>query len=229
MKLVDRIKGVFDYILKPALRHQWGGPFNGQRFRQKIFFDILQAIPVKHIIETGTFLGSTTELFAATSLPVYSVERSDRAYAYSCVRLWGSRSTVKLACMDSREFLKTGFANGALPKSDVFFYLDAHWGRRNLPLLEELQILFESCQSAVVMIDDFCVPGTSYSFDSYGPKRTLNLDYIKPVVEQYQLAVYFPSVPAESETGGKAGCAVLCRKEEAQRMDERVTSLKRYA
>jgi hypothetical protein len=50
------------------------------------------------------------------------------------------------------------------PKSKVFFYLDAHCGWE-APLVEELKIIFTKWTEAVVMVDDFQVPGTDYVYD----------------------------------------------------------------
>jgi hypothetical protein len=38
----------------------------------------------------------------------------------------------------------------------LFVYLDAHWND-DLPLAEELEIVFGACPNAIVMIDDFNV------------------------------------------------------------------------
>jgi hypothetical protein len=45
-----------------------------------------------------------------------------------------------------------------LRDSPLFFYLDAHWNE-DLPLAEEIDLIFSRSPCAVVMIDDFEVPG----------------------------------------------------------------------
>ena len=53
---------------------------------------------------------------------------------------------------------------------ETFFFLDAH-GREHLPLREELEIILTHWREAIVMIDDFEVPGTDYGYDDYGPGK----------------------------------------------------------
>ena len=92
------------------------------------------------IIETGTYLGTTTAMFAETGLPVYSVECNPRYFAYASRRFRRNRHRVHLFECDSITFLKQISRDSQLAKSRLFFYLDAHWGA-HLPLLEELRII----------------------------------------------------------------------------------------
>ena len=91
-----------------------------------------------------------------------------------------------------------GFSNGALNGLSgltVFFYLDAHWND-DLPLADEIDIIFSRCPWAVVMIDDFEVPSDpGYQFDDYGPGKALVLGYIRPAVLAHELrALSFHSI-----------------------------------
>ena len=106
-------------------------------------------------METGTFLGDTTELMAQTGLPVFTFELDPRNYGYSRARFWRTRN-VKLFHGDSRTGLRRLFEGAlhSLSGGTLVFYLDAHWND-DLPLAEELDIIFGRCPSAVVMIDDF--------------------------------------------------------------------------
>ncbi|MDP8236206.1 MAG: hypothetical protein P9M08_07465 [Candidatus Erginobacter occultus] len=206
------------------MKFPWGGPFNGQRYRQRILFDILYHFPIKSIVETGTFYGSTTALFAVTALPIYTVEINPRYFAYARVRFLFNRDNIHFYRGDSRTFLQTLARDTSVPKTDVFFYLDAHW-EEELPLRDELGIIFSGWGNPIVMIDDFRVPKSDYEFDDYGPGERLDLEYIKQVVNAYELSVFFPAVSASAETGGKRGCAVLCRRQSAGEMMEKVRTL----
>jgi hypothetical protein len=219
--------GCLDSI-RPHISDSWGGPFNGQRFRQRIFFDLLYYLPIKAIIETGTFRGTTTALFAATSLPVYTSEAHPRFFTYSKLRFIRNRSTLHLFRMDSRSFLRCLSDNVVVPRKDVFFYLDAHWGI-DLPLREELEIIFSRWEKPIVMIDDFCVPNSDYQFDDYGPQKTLNLDYINAAVSTHKLSVFFPAVAANEETGLKRGSVVLCEETSGITLNAKVRTLVRYS
>ena len=96
----------------------------------------------------------------------------------------------------------------------ISFLPDAHWND-DLPLAEELEIVFSHNSNAVVMVDDFRVPGDSgYGYDDYGPSKSLQQSYISPVLEAHNLAALYPTLPSEDETGLKRGCVVLARETE---------------
>lgn len=202
-------QGRLDYFCDTSLKTAWGGPFNGQRFRQCIFFDLLYQFPIQAIVETGTYSGTTTALFAATRLPVYTVEANPRIAAYAKVRFLFNRENVHIHDGDSRTFLRELNANGTFSKDNVFFYLDAHW-KDDLPLKEELEIIFSNWNDPIVMIDDFQVPDSDYSYDDYGPGKILDLDYLEPVISSFNLSAFFPAVDSSDETGAKRGSIVLC-------------------
>jgi hypothetical protein len=59
------------------------------------------------------------------------------------------------------------------------FFLDAHW-LDNWPLEEEMRIITEKIPSAVILIDDFKVPGDSrFKYDKYKDKEC-SIELIKP-------------------------------------------------
>src|SRR6185436_18808512 len=223
----ERLLGWLDFFRNPEMEWTWGGPFNGQMFRQRIFFELLHCHRPSALVETGTFHGATTSLLAATALPVFTTEVGRRHFAYSRARFLFQRN-VHGYNLDSRVFLRELVARAALPAGNHFFYLDAHWSG-DLPLREELTIIFEGWERPLVMIDDFEVPGAGYGFDTYGPTQTLDLAYIGPVVGAHDLQVFFPSVDSSVETAARRGCAVLCRPVDRQAIEDSVTTLRRVA
>jgi len=226
--LGQTVLGWLDFIRNPNMPASWGGPFNGQKFRQRIFFDLLYCFPIKAIVETGTYRGTTTALFAATSLPVYTTEFHSRYFSYSRLHFMFNRNAIRLYKSDSRSFLHRLGDDPSVPKKDVFFYLDAHWGA-DLPLRDELEIIFSKWESPIVMIDDFCVPDSGYGFDDYGPQKALNLRYINPAVSANRLSVFFPAADASAETGSKRGSVVLCGEMSGVKIDEKIKTLVRYS
>jgi len=206
----ERNLGRLDYLLRPRLRNTWGGPFNGQDRRREIFVEIVRVTRRQALIETGTYLGTTTAFMATLGLPVFTVESNARFHAFSAWRLRPYRHSVQLFYGDSREFLRCLDHGSRFPGRGALFYLDAHW-YSHLPLLEELQIIFDRWSDSIVMVDDFCVPGTAYGYDDYGPGQILNLEYLKPL-KRLDLAAFMPAVGPESETGAKRGCVILCRR-----------------
>jgi len=205
-------RGAWDYFRNPQLRDPWGGPFNNQQARQALFRAILGALHPWAVVETGAYRGSTTEYFARTGLPVFSAELDLHAYAFSRARLWRA-SNVRILNGDSRAVLRALLDGplGAGRGANTFFYLDAHWGE-DLPLAEEIDLVFARCPDAIVMIDDFAVPGDAgYGYDDYGPGKALNAEYIGPAINAHQLAAFYPSTPATRETGALRGCVVLAQ------------------
>src|SRR5262249_49904519 len=137
--LGEKAIGVIKYISFPSQGAAWGGPFNGQTVRQALFHDIIINSRPHAIVETGTYLGTTTDFLADTGLQVYSIESDPRHYGFARARLWRRRN-VKLLQGDSRKTLYK-LIDGplhALTGGSLFFYLDAHWND-DLPLAEELE------------------------------------------------------------------------------------------
>jgi hypothetical protein len=202
--------GMIGYIMFPSRGAAWGGPFNGQLARQVLVRDIIRNILPHAIFETGTYLGTTTDFLADTGLPIYSVEADPRNYGFARARLWHRRN-VTLLQGDSRETLQK-LIDGPLDKltsSSLFFYLDAHWNH-DLPLAEELELIFSRCSAAVVMIDDFQVPfDKGYGYDDYGPGKALVPSFIAPAVSFHELRAFYPSTSSADESGARRGCVVL--------------------
>jgi hypothetical protein len=104
---------------------------------------------------------------------------------------------------DSRAGLRRLFAGPlrALSSRTLFFYLDAHgYVSDDLPLAEEIDIVFSRCPSAVVMIDDFEVPSDAgYGYDDYGPGKALVAGYIGAAVLAHELRAFYPSTPSGAD------------------------------
>lgn len=189
-------------------RHR--GPLNGQRERCLIMAELIGRTKPSAIVETGTFLGNSTEWLSAFQVPIFTIESNPESFGFARARLRMTPNATPLLA-DSRSGLRQLFAG---PLSDsatrtIMFYLDAHWNE-DLPLAEEIDLVFQACPNAVVVIDDFEVPHDSgYSFDDYGAGKSLDASYIRPAIQQLGLRAYYPTVPASQETGAKRGCVVL--------------------
>lgn len=216
--------GRFDYVFRPSLRKKWGGPMNGQAGRQRICRQIIETIKPSAIVETGAFRGTTTEFLAGFGAPVYTVEVNAQYHAYAALRLRKLRDRVRLTLGDSRSFLRELALDSTIPKDAVFFYLDAHWDE-DLPLADEIATILEFWSRAVIMVDDFEVPGDEYRYDDYGPGRALNAEYLATLGRR-DLALFYPSLPAREETGARRGCVVLCNEETTRRRLEALDSLR---
>src|ERR1035437_8964043 len=92
--LGDRIMGWLDFLRHPSMEASWGGPVNDQKYRKRILFDVLYGLRIKAIVETETFRGTTTALFAATALPVYTTEIHPRYFSYSRLHFLFNRDVI---------------------------------------------------------------------------------------------------------------------------------------
>src|SRR5262245_45847532 len=109
--------GALSYALRPQQRMVWGGPFNGQAYRCLLFAGLVERLRPLAIVETGTYLGTTTEWMAAFQLPVLTCERSEEHFGFARARLAASRNvTVNLA--DSRAFLRGLMTDQSLGAGD---------------------------------------------------------------------------------------------------------------
>jgi predicted O-methyltransferase YrrM len=207
----EELMGCLDYYRYPE-RRQAGAPFNGQNSRAALVHALVELLSPVAIVETGTLFGTTTEFLAKSGRPVYTVEVRPRPYGFSKVRL-RKLCNVTLLRGDSREALRLLFDGPlhSLNNLTVVFYLDAH-RHDHLPLAQELDIIFSRHPRAVVMIDDFQVPGdANYAYNDHGPGKALTPAYIAPAVEAYGLAAFYPATPGIDETGYRRGCVVLAR------------------
>src|SRR5262245_49387002 len=187
--------GMIDYFRFPEQRDRWGGSFNGQHKRRELFLSLIFSCRPAVIIETGTYKGVSTAFMAeASKLPVYSVEADARNFGFAKMRLRKHRN-VQISLGDSRKFLMNFIRSeaGRYAGHPLLFYLDAHWGE-DLPLSEELAIIFASVSQAIVMIDDFQVPyDVGYGYDDFGDGKALTRDYIAPALAQYRLVEFYPT------------------------------------
>jgi hypothetical protein len=210
--LNERALGLIDYYRFPERRKAWGGPFNGQSSRQALFSELIDQFRPAAILETGTYMGTTTEFMASVGVPVYSAEVNARAYGFARARFRGVRH-VHVQHSDSRRMLRS-ILDGPLRLSrerPLLVYLDAHWNA-DLPLAEELAIVFTRCPAAIVMIDDFQVHfDVGYGYDDLGPGYALTSSYIGPTVAAHELDVFYPSTPSSEESGARRGCAILAK------------------
>ena len=95
---------------------------------------LVAALGPTSIVETGTYRGTTTTFFAASGLPVFTIEARARNYGYAKARL-RHLENVRLIHGDSRTaLLELLQSANALPEAGIpFVYLDAHW-KEDLPL-----------------------------------------------------------------------------------------------
>jgi len=225
MVLGGECAGFLAYYVRPRLRNHWGGPFNGQRQRQKIFRDVLGVVPFVAIVETGTFRGDTTlYLRSESGLEVFTVENQALNHGFAKARFMRDRG-IHALCDDSRAALRKLARRAELRGRSLFFYLDAHWGQ-DLPLQEEVEIIATYWPHAVVMVDDFAVPDDAgYGYDDYGEARALTLEYLSRS-RNVSYGVFFPAASSDAESGARRGCVLLAFRPDVVKALSQVRSLR---
>lgn len=182
-------------------------PMNGQTARLEMTREIIEKLGITRVIETGTYKATTTAWFASFGLKVHTVELIPWLYRFSRRRLHDFKN-VEIVNSDSIPFLSDFVKR--LPEAlsePTLIYLDAH-RKGSMPLREELELVRNHFKRAVVIIDDFEVPGDpGYRVDDYGGGLRLTLEFLGTAREG--LTVYFPATSSRWETGAKSGCVVL--------------------
>lgn len=191
------------------LQKCWGGPFNGQAARCDLVQKIIQLWNPVAIMEAGTFRGITTEWLASvTQVPIFTCEKNKRYFLQSRQRL-ARYKNVHPRLQDSREFIRE-LARTDIIQQRVLIYLDAHW-EQDLPLREEIQLIFQSFKFPCIIVDDFMVPFDSgYTYDDYGPGKALTLQILDGLLPP-DVHIAFPSTPSSLDTGARRGAIVLMR------------------
>jgi hypothetical protein len=205
----ERRLGVLEWYVRRGIGSSFGGPLNGSVYRREVFEEVVRLCQIGAVVETGTFRGNTSEYFASFGLPVFTVEVSPRYFAFAQRRLRRC-SNVEVFHGDSRKVLNLLAGRPGLTENRTFFYLDAHW-YDDLPLRDEVNLIFENWERAVIMIDDFEVSGDQgYQFDDYGNGRKLSLDYLFNG-ENVDYSAFFPALPSAGESPPRRGWVVLAR------------------
>ena len=187
-------------------------PLNGQELRQSTISTLIHSFEPDLIAETGAYLGSSTRFFAGFGAPVVTAEKVPTHFAIARARLRSSANVV-ICLGDSRSVLH----HLAGPEGHArrpFFYLDAHW-EEELPLRDELELVWAHWPDALVAIDDFFIPSDpGFGYDDYGPGARIDLEYCATPDD---VVAYFPAHASDQETGLRRGTCYLGRGEPARR------------
>ncbi len=124
-------------------------------------------------IETGTYLGLTTNYLSKLFPHVYSIEPEPILYANACRRFKGKNVTL---FNDVSENVLLSLLSSLNNESNINFWLDGHYsagitfkGNKNCPVEDELEAIektFDNFDKIVILIDDvrcFLPTNTVYS------------------------------------------------------------------
>lgn len=183
----------------------WHGGFGGDRMYQKAVLACIDFFQVSAFVETGTHYGVTTGFVAShrRSLPVYSCEIDKRCYQAARASLDRYKNAF-LFQQSSERCLSDLIARSRLGSRPLFF-LDAHSGV-SWPLREEMKIIASSQGQAIIVIDNFQVPGRDeFTWISYGDRRC-NFELIKPVIDsRHTYSILYPAYSRQEAYGREVG------------------------
>ncbi len=168
-------------------------PLHGDVVSIKLFKEIVEEFDIDTIVETGTFRGFTTGLLASMfpKIKIYTCEINGFNYLQAKKNL-AQYKNVHVFKGTSPQFLSHLLDNKKI-SNNTLFYLDAHW-LDDWPLEEEMKIISTRLKNAVVVIDDFKVPGDSnFAFDRYGSKECALPMVIASISPKNTYDLLFPS------------------------------------
>ncbi|WP_336214857.1 hypothetical protein [Nonomuraea sp. LPB2021202275-12-8] len=181
-----------------------GGPFGFDITVALLVDELLRDFECDAIVETGCFLGDTTEYLARRypDLPVRSCDVVPEHAQFTRQRL-AQHANAAVTCEDSP--LLVADANRTYRRP--FYFLDAHWAE-SWPLERELAAV----EHGLVLIHDFDVGHERFSYDTYN-----GLVCGPPVLARMQdpPKVYFTPDPGAGwllpclQTGRRAGVGIL--------------------
>ena len=185
-------------------------PFNAQKGRLELIRSVQTAFAPDACIETGTFLGHTTRYLAGWGVPVFTVERNPAWYRLAAPSL-RRYSNVTLICGDSQEAIPLLADRESFARP--FVYLDAHLPQRNPsdhledhPLSKEFAMIVSAWDEAIIVIDDFLVPGEpGYGYDIV-EGVPLSSELLEP---SPGTVLAYPVISPREETGARRGSAFI--------------------
>lgn len=137
--------------------------FEGDTFARDKFKSIIDDYGIEVVVETGTYLGSTTRHLASWCKEVHTIEVNEKNYLQASKNLRDSPARLWLG--NSAQVLDKVLA--LVKGKPMFIFLDAHWESYN-PLPEELRVIARHGLKPIIAIHDFKVPGhPELGFDSY--------------------------------------------------------------
>ena len=158
--------------------------FEGDSRLKRAIEELVKSEGIKAIIETGTFMGSTTLQFAKIVPHVWTIEINE-TYARQALQKFEiseGNSTIYPYLGSSVDWLYQILAE-AKEKGNILWFCDSHWQAHN-PLLQELEIVRQSGLKPLIVIHDFKVPGhPELGYDSYNG-QDYDFAWIYPSIER---------------------------------------------
>ena len=141
--------------------------FNGDIYLQETFTKLFKLHQPDMIIETGTYMGDTTEFLSSFNIPVITTEINKHFYNLSCEKL-KSKTNVSILLGDSENKLNENIDK--IINKKILFFLDSHFLNDNV-LERELILLKNLLIKPIIIIHDFYVPNKDFAYDVWDGHR----------------------------------------------------------
>jgi len=167
--------------------------FHGDRYLLELVDFLADKVAV--FIETGTNIAATLRYFASTykRIKCYSCEPDKEKYQRACDNIKKMKN-ARVFNTDSRTFFNSLLKHKDFSfESPTLFWLDAHGGRFEWPLLFEISFITSRCNNAFVLIDDFQIPGKKqFQFDTYA-EHVCSYVYVRNSINaKTKYRLYYP-------------------------------------
>jgi hypothetical protein len=157
-------------------------PFAGDGILRDTVHGLIQSHQIASVVETGTWLGSTTKALASMVPIVYTIEVDSHSYAQATQNL-AAVPNVRQYFGASQNVLPTLLPH--VPRPTLYF-LDAHWHGSH-PLLQELEIIAAADPAPVIVMHDMQVPGhPELQHDPRPDGSPYCYEWVRPVLERLQ-------------------------------------------
>ncbi len=137
-------------------------PFAGDVIAEYEFIKLKKKFNIKNVVETGSYVFSTTKWLCENFDLVYTYENNEHFYGVGVDKV-RTFTNVRAFLEDSISGLQK--LKDKLPEPTIFF-LDAHWGEY-CPLLDELDVISTLNTTPIIVIHDFKTNNPDLGFDRY--------------------------------------------------------------
>ena len=203
----------------------WISPMGGQARRVKKVIELMDEFNPDLIIETGTFIGTTTPLLATLfEKPVITIELNARLAKRNRLMFSKLHPSLEITQVIGNSDTELSAILKQMDKGvKLFAYLDAHWFDY-LPTTKELESLAKWGGDFIALIDDFKNDYDSgYGFDEYKSGQHIGKHLI-PV--GLGLRLFVPAVKSSKEGLGKRGTAYVLSKDLVEKYEFDLSDLK---
>lgn len=178
--------------------------FEGDTLLKEYVENLIKKHKIKTILEGGTYLGSTTKLFAKMA-KTYSIEIDKTYYETAKDYLTDEIINKSVELFEGSTLQWMPILLEKIKSNNYLFFCDSHWGSHN-PLIEELAIIAKLKQKPFIIIHDFKVPNDpTLGYDSYNG-QDYDFNWIKSSLELiYGVDGYQYEYNNDNANGAKRG------------------------